>query len=241
MKKLISLILSLVLVLTACAAMAEAIPTDYFEVNGEVLTVRVPAGFTLFWNNEADPELVTGGEEVNGVTVSSYKLPDGLGVDEQYLFPLLESEDEENPIDIAQCFEPDENGTLVPTIFDYYAYGDGVEISYFNVGDAPILYVALLGNPSTGYDWTYVPDNSGAFELLETVYEDASEETDEEIVGAPDFVVFELSMNAGMTQGAPMFQYARGEEAPIRTMVLNTVLDGNGRVLSVEPVFTAAE
>ncbi|MDO5435653.1 MAG: hypothetical protein Q4G19_04730 [Clostridia bacterium] len=239
MKKLIAIIAALSL-LVSTAAFAGC-PGEFFEINGMVLTVRFPEGaLETVFDGTVVPEALAEGETANGICSVSYILPESaLGASQlftAYLFPT----DASQPVSFSQTFRSDEDGLLAPVSFEVLDNDVMVTWSEFDVGEKK-LSVHLVGSSGTNYVWQWVPDNSGMFDLVETSTEWLTE--NEDVTGAPEETIFILSVNANspITEGSLLFNYAAGNGDPERSVMIGVMTDGQGEVVSVDPLFMAAE
>lgn len=238
MKKLIAVIAALCLLMST-AALAGC-PGEFFEVNGMVLTVRVPEGeLETVFDGTAVPEALAEGEAANGILSTSYILPESALGQQQlftvYLFPT----DSAQPVSFSQTFKSDEEGLLTPVAFEVLDNDVMITWSEFEAGGEKKLSVHLVGSSAAGYVWQWVPDNSGMFDLVETYTEWLTE--DEDVTGAPDETIFILSVKADspITEGSLLFNYAFGNGEPERSIMIGVMTDGQGEVVSVDPLFMA--
>lgn len=91
-----------------------------------------------------------------------------------------------------------------------------------------VFEVRLEGNPTTGYEWTYIMDKDGI--VKEDSFEYVQNQADENGVGTGGIYIFQFS---GVAEGdvALTFEYARQwEDEPQQTVVYELHVDASGYI-----------
>ena len=209
---------------------------DMWEINGAVLTIRIPEAWAYESNGEAFLDLLTGGETVDGFTSYSFMVPgDRLTGEEQYAQMLCV--DPEGVRTLAIGVTVDTQGNLAPCTLavtdqvyrlDWGPYGENGEY---------LLTVEIDGNPTTGYQWTFTPDNSGLLEAIDGNY--VQDEAPEGMagVGGTYYWIFQpTGVYAGDT--TLLFNYARSWETSVySTLCITVSLDENGMITKLDPLY----
>lgn len=245
MKKLIAMLMAVLLCVSAVSVLAEdkdsMTLSDMFSVEGKVLTVRVPEGSTFDYNGTVTLETLAEGEVNEGVLTVSFIAPAALEPAEAGLAELIvlfpEKEDGQQPIAYVDL-------TVAPegemTIRKYYFVGNDICLEYGpredGVKEGYLLTLITEGNPSTGYEWTCIPDNSGVL-TQEEVWEEPETE-DEEIAGAPCmyFWPFHVEPDRPGNTASLIMRYARGWEATEwdKEIVINLTLNDNNDLIDLD-------
>ena len=109
---------------------------------------------------------------------------------------------------------------------------------YYDYSEGEVLYVRLPGSPYTGYEWTWIPDDSGTLEYLDGTEVDMTEGSSGVIEKTATGMFFEVSLSAPSRTGSVIFeQTAAPEGEKLQPAIrIDYILDENNLIQDFEIV-----
>ena len=235
-RKLVSVLLSLCLVLGLGAALADG--EDVFTLEGDHLIVRLPEGIEpALGCYSGNYTLVSLAESVtaDGITETVYGLEEAAKQESQ-LFQIAADLSGGAGTEIrSMMFESLEDGSLYMMGHSLRTPEFSVDISEgYEYSDGKTLLIQLPGGEYTGYVWTLIPDNSGVLELVDAYEIDMREKEEDPLVTATGFFFLPAENPVGTVARVrfTLDQTPDGENGSLE-MTFEVTLDADGQIAEI--------
>ena len=222
MKKLLSKLLCLTLCTALCLGVCvfasadaktkvkDALETvklkDLYEIGKETVTIRVPAGWKTYIDKPSVLETLADGEVSNGILAKSYLPVEGAVKKDAEDVKLYAYDDESMQYLLLNL----KIGKNRKVDLDSAVISKNNEEAAVKIEDGgKKLTVELKGNPTTGYQWTFIPDDSGVMKLAKDEYIENQHPKDYVGVGGRNVYVFNPAKNRPGNKTTLRFEYGR--------------------------------